>query len=219
MDYQLLEFLLSFVSKNKTEKFSEIIADRTNHITLILEDIYNPQNASAVVRTADCFGIQNVHVIEKKYEFYVSKQVMSGSEKWVNISKHNNILTAISDLKSNGYKILATTPSPTGIPISKVNITQKTALLFGNEREGVSEEAFEQADERVYIPMFGFTESFNLSVSAAIILNHLVTKLRENSNINWQLSETERFDTYMFWLKSTLSGYDQLVDRFYSKTS
>jgi tRNA (guanosine-2'-O-)-methyltransferase len=201
----VVDHLLKFVTDRRRAVMERVLGQRTRHITLVLEDIYQSQNASAAVRTCECLGIQDLHVIEKQSSYSINKKVLKGSNKWMSIVKYkeknrDNTLQCYQQLRAAGYKILVTDPSPDGIPITEVPIDQKIALVMGNELEGISEVALKNADQKVNIPMFGFTESFNISVSAAVCLHTLVSKLR-NSSIQWQLEKPEVDQLRLEWLR------------------
>jgi len=218
---QLVNFLSQFITPARKELFDKIVKDRTKYITLLLENIYQPHNASAVLRTADCFGLQDIHIVENDNEYEVNPDVALGSSKWVNLhrynEKNNNTLDAILALKKQGYRIVATTPHTNDVDLEEFDISKgKFALLFGSELPGLSKIALDNADEFVKIPMYGFTESFNISVSAAITFHHLVWKLH-NSDIKWQLNEQEIQEIKLNWLRQTIKKVDLLEKEFYSK--
>ena len=217
---KLLEFLNSYVSENKKELFNQIIKYRTRHITVVLEDIFQPHNASAVLRSCDCFGIQDVHIIENKNIYEVNPDVALGSSKWLNLIKYNsednNTLQAYDALRKKGYKIVATTPHKNDTLLDELDITGKTALVFGTELNGLSDIAIENADDYVKIPMYGFTESFNISVSAAIILHHLTEKLR-NSSVNWKLTDEEMLDIKLNWARRVVKKSESLEKEFFRR--
>ncbi|MBW6483011.1 MAG: RNA methyltransferase [Vicingaceae bacterium] len=214
---KLLEHLLTFISENKRELFFKIIEERTQHCTVILEDIFQPQNASAVLRSCDVFGIQNVHVIENRNTYNVNPKVVQGASKWLNINKYNelenNTLFCINALKNKGYKIYATSPHATTYLIQDIPIDTKFALLFGTEKEGLSEIALSNADELVKIPMVGFTESLNISVSAAICLYEVTKRLHE-STIDWQLNEKEKVNQLIQWTKKVIKRGEAIERAF-----
>lgn len=217
---QLIEYLKPFVTEARLDLFDEVIRNRTRFITIALENIYQSQNASAVLRTSDCFGIQDIHVIENTNTYKINPDVALGSSKWLNITKYNksenNTLEAINSLKKQGYRIVATTPHKDDIDLDNFSLEKgKVALFFGTELNGLSDIAIQNADEYLKIPMFGFTESFNISVSAAIILHHLTLKLR-SSNIKWQLPEKDREELKLHWLKQTIKKSDLLIEKFLS---
>ncbi len=206
---KLLENLSEFVTEHKLELFEKNINYRTKYITVVLEDIFQSHNASAVLRTSDCFGIQDVHIIENKNKYIINPQVALGSSKWLNLIKYNkkenNSLDTVRALKNQGYRIVATTPAPNiGVDLENFDLKKgKIALFFGTELEGLSAKILNNADEFLKIHLYGFTESFNISVSAAIILHYLTLKLR-NSDINWKLTDEEMIDVKIEWLKSSI---------------
>lgn len=185
----------------------EVIRWRTRHITLVLEDLYQPHNASAVLRSCDCFGIQDVHIIENRNKYTINPDVALGASKWLNLIKYNhdenNTREALCSLKEKGYRIVATTPHTNDVDIQELPVEKPLALVFGTELEGISEAVREMADEYVRIPMFGFTESFNISVSAAICLSHLVGKLHI-SKVNWALSDAEQDAVLLEWYRNSI---------------
>lgn len=218
---ELISFLEDFVTEKRANLFDQVIQNRTRYITLALEDIYQSQNASAVLRTADCFGIQDVHIIENKNEYQINPDVALGASQWLNMYKYNqvenNTLQAIQKLKQNGYRIVATTPHKNDVDLPNFDLTKgKVALFFGTELHGLSDLMTENADEYLKIPMYGFTESFNISVSAAIILHHLKEKLL-HSNIDWKLSKEETEKIKLDWLKQTIKSSEMLIQKFLSK--
>jgi len=215
---ELYNYLSKFITENRKQKIEEISQFRTNYMTFVMENIYQPQNASAVLRTCDCLGIQNVHVIENSNEYNVNPQITLGSNKWLTIAKYNdkenNTLDAINALKTEGYRIVATTPHTNDIELDNFDIAKgKFAMVIGTEKEGITETVLDNADEYVRIPMYGFTESYNLSVSAAIIAHTLMEKLR-SSNIKWQMSENELTDIKLEWVKRSLKSYEKLEEKF-----
>lgn len=214
----LLKQLTNMVSEHKQNLFKQVIAQRTRHLCVVLEDIYQSQNASAVLRSADCFGVQDVHIIEKRNEYTINPDVALGSSKWLSLYKYNthenNTLAAYKRLKEKGYTIVATTPHTNDINIQDWDMSKKTALVFGTELQGLSEEAITHADAHVKIPMYGFTESFNISVSAALSMYILTQKMRASNNIAWQLQESDRIEILLDWAKSTVRSSEKICQRF-----
>jgi tRNA (guanosine-2'-O-)-methyltransferase len=207
---ELINYLKKFCSENRQQLITKNLSNRTRHLTTVLENIYQPQNASAVVRSCECFGVQDLHIIENDNSFRTSRGVVLGSAKWVNIHRHkkaeHNTEACLNTLKNQDYKLVATTLQPGSKPIDEIDLTQKTALLFGAEEKGLSEIAHNMADEMAYIPMVGFTQSLNISVSAAICLYTLTKQLRTN-DINWPLTDDEKLELEIEWLiKSTQNG-------------
>jgi tRNA (guanosine-2'-O-)-methyltransferase len=220
MNKELLEYLSDVVNPARLALYNKIIENRTNYITVVLEDIFQAQNASAVLRTCDCTGIQNIHVIENRNKFQDDSEVSMGSSKWVTIHKYkgneNNSLEAIRSLKRKGYRIVATSPHSNDVELPDFDIIKgKMALVFGSELPGISETIENEADEFLKIPMFGFTESFNISVSAAIILYYLTDKLRSSNSIKWQLTEEEKVEIKLHWIKNTVKKSALIEQRFW----
>jgi tRNA (guanosine-2'-O-)-methyltransferase len=214
----LSEYLSRFISDHKKEFVEKVLDQRTRHITMVLEDIYQSQNASAVIRTCECMGIQDVYIIENDSTYTVNRRVLKGSYKWVDLIRHkgklrNNTEACYEQLRAKGYAIAATDPSPEGVSIHEVSVKDKIAIVMGNELHGTSSYALDHADMKVRIPMYGFTESLNISVSAAICLNTLVPKLR-NDEAPWQLSEAEKDEIRLRWLKKMVRNAEILEKEF-----
>ncbi len=224
MDYkrkkELIEYLYEFSTEKRQNTFNQVIKNRTRHITVVLEDIYQPHNASAVLRTCDLFGVQDVHIIENKNKYKVNPNVALGSSKWLNLNFHNkndnNTLPTFDYLREKGYKIVATSPHKDGYDLGDLPLNDKIALVFGTELQGLSDTALENADMYVKIPMYGFTESFNISVSASIILHHLIEKMRKEIK-DWGLSENEKTDILLKWIKNTVKMSKELEEHFMEK--
>jgi tRNA (guanosine-2'-O-)-methyltransferase len=214
---ELLNHLLTFTTGHKNNLFDKIIQFRTRYITVVLEDLFQSHNASAVLRTCDCFGIQDVHIIEKSNKFEINQDIALGSAKWLSLhhyDENNNTREALRDLKNRGYRIVATTPHKNDCNLSELKLDSKMALVFGTELNGLSDEAIKSADEFVKIPMYGFTESFNISVSAAIILHYLTEKLRA-SNLHWKLIEEEMISVKLEWVRNVVKSSDLIENRLF----
>ncbi len=217
IDIELLKHLESFITENRKATFEKVLSKRTKHFTVVLEDIYQKHNTSAVVRSCDVFGIQDLYIIENKYNSYVSNQVAKGAQKWIDFHEFNtkeyNTKDCIDTLRAKNYQIIATTPHNDSCMLEDFDISKKSAFVFGVEKEGVSEYIMKEADGYLKIPMVGFTESLNISVAAAIILNNLTTRL-QNSNVNWRLTEEEKNKKRLDWCKKTINNVDQIIERF-----
>jgi len=219
MKEKLIGYLSDFVTQRRLELFDKVLGKRTRYITVVLEDIFQSHNASAVLRSCDCFGIQNIHVIENLNKFQVSPDVALGANKWLTIYKYsrykNNTKDCINTLKEQGYRIVATSPHKNNSLMNDFDLAKgKTALLFGSELHGLSKSALELADEFVMIPMSGFTESLNISVSAALLINYFTSLLRNDPSINWQLSTEEKSDIKLQWLKNSIKKSDAIERLF-----
>lgn len=208
MKEKLLHHLETFITERRSNLIDQVLNNRTRYLTVVLEDIYQTHNASAVLRTCDCFGIQDVYIIENRNKYRLNPDVTLGSDKWLDLFRYrkydNNSLEAINHLKNKGYRIVATMPRSDSRSIDEFDIGRgKAAIFFGTELTGLSDNIIQNADERIFIPMFGFTESFNLSVSAAIILYNLTNRLRRTS-IEWHLTFQEKTEQKIKWIKKGL---------------
>lgn len=216
IDKNLLTYLESLLTPKRKERFLEVLGLRTNFLTVVAEDVFQMHNASAIVRSCDVFGIQQLHLIVDRFGNRIDKNIAVGAQQWVDINSYKNAAECIGYLRDQGCRIVATTPSPEAIDLNAYNLNQKTAIFFGTEKEGLSHEVLEAADDTLQIPMVGFSESLNVSVSVAIILQVLTAKLRE-SEISWQLNEKEILAKRLDWAKKTIKNSDQIIERYYSE--
>lgn len=215
---ELIGHFLKCITNERKALFEELIQKRTKYLTVVLENIYQPLNASAVLRSCDCFGIQDVHVIENYNEFKPDREVAMGASNWLTVNRYdmneNNTLDCIQSLKNKGYRIVATSPHNSQTDLINFDLSKgKTALFFGTELEGLSDVVLENADEHLHIPMYGFTESFNLSVSAAICLYEMRMKM-EKENIKWQLTEDEKNQVLLNWLRYSIDRSEIVEEDF-----
>lgn len=211
----------NIITENKRIIFDEIASQRTRYITVVMEDVYQDHNASAVLRSCECFGVQDLHVIEKRNEYKIQRVISRGASRWVDVFHHSDgeqtTTNCFNQLKEKGYKIVATSPHEKAKTIYDLSIDRPIAFVFGTEGKGISEEAIQQADELVSIPMVGFTESFNVSVSAAILLSTIRHRL-ETSTFDWRLSEEEQITLKIRWSREILNGGDHLYEQFLRET-
>lgn len=214
MDLALFEHLSSYLTDRRKVLFQKILADRTRHFTVATEDVYQLHNTSAVMRTCDVFGIQDLHVVEELFGKRVDKEIAMGAQKWVSLNRYNSIDDCITKLKNSGYQIIATTPHNDSTLLHEFDVTKKSAFFFGKESEGLSDKVMDAADGFLKIPMYGFTESLNISVSAAIILQSVVSKLKQ-SEVKWQLSDKDKLEIEMEWMLKTIKSSDAIAERFY----
>ena len=214
----LIDHFLKCITDERKALFKKLIQKRTKYLTVVLENIYQPLNASAVLRSCDCFGIQDVHVIENYNEFKPDRVVAMGASNWLTVNRYdkneNNTLDCIQSLKNKGYRIVATSPHNSQTNLINFDLSKgKTALFFGTELEGLSDVVLENADEHLHIPMYGFTESFNLSVSAAICLYEMRMKM-EKENIKWYMTEDEKNQVLLNWLRYSIDRSEILEEDF-----
>lgn len=216
IDLDYLAFLENILTDNRKERFQQVLSKRTNHFTIAMEDIFQLHNTSAVMRSCEVFGIQQLNVIEERYTKSIDKEIAMGAQKWVDVNRFDSISGCISSMKSKGYQIIATTPHENDCDLDDFDISKPSALFFGTERDGLSEEVLQNADGFLKIPMAGFTESLNISVSAAIIIQNLMSRLYK-SDIKWQLSEEEILEKRLQWAKNTIKDIKRIEERYYSE--
>jgi tRNA (guanosine-2'-O-)-methyltransferase len=213
MNTALLEHLESYLTPSRREKFKRVLAQRTMHFTVATEDVYQLHNTSAVIRSCDVFGIQEVSIVEEQNTKRIDREIAMGAQKWVDLNRYNSVKSCITDLKAKGYQIVATTPHANDCDLEDFDVSKKSCFFFGRETEGLSQEVLNAADVFLKIPMVGFTESLNISVSAAIILQHVTSKLKQ-TDINWQLTAPQLFDKRLDWCKKTIKSFEAIVERF-----
>jgi tRNA (guanosine-2'-O-)-methyltransferase len=217
---QLLNYFSEYLTDRRKQLFENVIKYRTRHITVVLEDIYQPHNASAALRSCDLTGVQDVHIIENKNSYEINPDVAMGSFKWLNLYQYNetefNTLTAFKKLKKQGYRIIATTPHKNDQTLNDISLEGKIALVYGTELTGLSDVAIANADEFLRIPMYGFTESYNISVSVALTLYTLTERLRQ-SDIAWGLSEEEKEDILLEWSRRSIKRSEVYEREFFNR--
>jgi tRNA (guanosine-2'-O-)-methyltransferase len=209
----LLNYLEGFISEERKKRFVDVLSNRTKFLTVAIEDVYQLHNTSAVIRSCDAFGVQDAHVVESRFGKRLDKNIAMGAEQWVDVYRYKTTNDCITSLKDNGYQIIATTPHNDSNFIQDFKIDSKTALFFGTEKEGLSDGVLEQADGFLKIPMVGFSESLNISVSAAIIIQQLSNKLKK-SNLVWQLSDVEILEKRLDWTKKSIKDIEGIIGRY-----
>lgn len=205
-----LERFYEHISDNKRNLFEAIILNRTKYATVVLENIFQPHNAAAVLRSCDCFGVQDVHIIENDWKYTPNKEIDMGSSKWLDLYRYNketnNTISTINLLKQKGYKVIATSPHNSDQVIDQLPLDKPVALMFGTEATGLSDLALEHADDFVKLPMYGFTESYNISVSVALALFSVTERMRKNPEISWQLKHDEQTEIKLKWCKKVVKA-------------
>lgn len=210
----LLTYLEGFLTESRKEGFLRVLKNRTKHFTIAMEDVYQLHNTSAVMRSCEVFGIQELNVIEQKFGKRIDTEIAMGAQKWVDVNRFNTVQSCIDEMRAKGYQIIATTPHNDSCMLHEFDISKPSVLFFGTEKNGLSEEVIQQADGFIKIPMVGYTESLNISVSAAIIIQDVTNRLRQ-SNINWQLSEEEILEKRLDWTRKSIKDIDFIEKRFY----
>lgn len=213
-----LEYLRNFVTDEKNALFDRLIRERTDYVTLVLEDLYQSHNQSAVMRTADCMGIQHVHIIENRNKYDTSSTVSQGAREWLTLHRYrgeeNNTPAAVRQLRAEGYRIIATTPHTDDVLIDDLDLEKgKMAFFFGTELTGLSSDVLEQADEFVKVPMYGFTESLNVSVCAALLMYSVMQRLRRGT-IDWRMDAEQQVRVALQWYRHSIKASDEILERF-----
>lgn len=211
---ELLTYLEGFLTENRKEGFLRVLKNRTKHFTIAMEDVYQLHNTSAVMRSCEVFGVQELNVIEQKFGKRIDSEIAMGAQKWVDVNRFNNVQSCIDAKRAQGYQIIATTPHNDSCMLHEFDISKPSAIFFGTEKNGLSEEVIEQADGFIKIPMVGYTESLNISVSAAIIIQDITTRLRQ-SNINWQLTEEEVLEKRLDWTRKSIKDIEFIERKFH----
>jgi len=218
----LLDYLRHYMTEERSIRFKEVLEYRTRHFTIAVEDVYKERNASAIIRSSDCFGIQDVYIIENHNEYQLSEGISKGADKWVNVNIYdrypNNTEKCISDLKEKGYQIIATTPHHIGSQLEDFDISKRSAFFLGGEKEGLTKEVIEKADGNIKIPMYGFTESYNISVAGALLL-YILTKKLHDSEIDWGLKDQEKLELQLDWTIKTIASSENLVQKYLERRS
>lgn len=214
----LLQYLEPYLTPERNARLEAVLSKRTQHLTTVVEDTYQERNASAVVRSCDCFGIQDLHIIENEYEYKVSTRMARGALKWINTYIYdgpgNNVTRCLDTLRSLGYKLVVTSPHQQAYTPQTLPLEEKVAVYFGLEREGVREEVMNRADYILHIPMVGFTESLNVSVAAALTMNRLGERMRASDSINWQLAPATRQTLKLWWTIRSIPNGMAITEHF-----
>ncbi|EJF34989.1 RNA methyltransferase, TrmH family [Capnocytophaga sp. oral taxon 335 str. F0486] len=218
MNQELLTYLEHFITEERKERFLQVISARTNHFTVAMEDVFQMHNTSAVVRTCEVFGVQQAHSIEGRFGKRLDAKIAMGAQKWVDVFRYNDTQSCIEALRAQGYQIVATTPHKDAYFLNDFDISKKSVFFFGTEKEGLSEQVLSQADTYLKIPMVGFTESLNISVAVAIVLQQLTDKLRR-SQVAWQLTDEERLSTLINWTKKSIRNVKDVLKRYEELTA
>ena len=189
---QLINILGPYLTPARIERLRGVVGRRTSTVITVIEGLINLGNVSAVMRSAEALGFHQFHVIEGGTRFKNSPRTSQGAEKWLDVSRWPDAATCIPQLQARGYSVVATHLDDTAVPIGEIDFTKPTALVFGNEQEGISEELARLADQRCIIPMVGFVQSFNISVAAAVALYHAYHDRMSRQGFHGDLDDTEK---------------------------
>lgn len=166
------------ISEARRARMQRVAAERTHYLRLVLQDVHDPHNVGACLRSAEAFGIQNVDLINVYQKFGKPSSVARGARYWLDMHRFNSIEVYCETLKSRGYRLAAAYPSESGVSLSELPIDQPLAIVFGNEHAGLDPRWLPSIDYRFSIPMYGMVESFNISVSVALSLFNIQQRCR-----------------------------------------
>jgi tRNA (guanosine-2'-O-)-methyltransferase len=211
------DYLLTFLSDEKIAKLRAVLSCRTHHLTFVLEDFFQEHNISAVIRSAEIFGLQELHVVEKKNQYAIRTGIDRGASQWLDIYRYTNSGACIRHLKEQGYRVIATVAHDGAQSLETMPIDTKMAFLMGTEYAGLSAEALELADTYVTLPMYGFTQSFNVSVCAALCMQSIVSRLH-HSSVAWQLPAQQKELLFQRWVYQSVKHAKHHKEHFFSNS-
>ena len=206
----LLPDLMARLTPARRRRLTAALDGRTRRVCVALEGLRQEHNFSAVMRSCDAFGVQDVHLLDADDQFAINREVALGAQKWLTIRRHESAAACLASLRSRGYRIVATSPHEPATPLPELDVSQPIALLLGNELHGLPPERLEQADERVAIPMAGLVESFNVSVAAAICLYDITRRVRLTAG--WPLPEGDREILLGEWVRASIRNVEAIEE-------
>ena len=210
-----IDYLSSFLLESRIDTLTRALDMRTDYITVMTENMFHAQNASAIVRHCEAFGVQNIHTVEELCPFLPTLNIALGTDKWIDINRHATTADAVKSLRTRGYRIIATTPHHKSCTPETFDVKKgKFALVFGTEKTGVSDEILAQADEFLQIPMCGMVDSLNVSASAAILIYMLSQRMRVECD-DWHLSEEKYARTLYDWYRFAVRDSEALLELKY----
>ena len=208
------EYMKGFLTEERIEVLRRTLNERTRYMTILTENTFHPQNASALVRHCEAFGLQDLHTVETRCKFNPNVNIVRGTDKWVDITRHDSTEEAIKTLKGAGYRLVATTPHRESCTPETFDVEKGPfCLVFGTEHAGVSDEIIEAADEYLRIPMCGMVESLNVSASAAILIYMLSQRMRLSPSIDWRLTEDDASEMMFRWVMSSVKDAERILER------
>ena len=208
-----IDYLATFMTEERFSLFEQTLSRRTTYLTILTENTFHPHNAAALIRHCEAFGVQRMHTIETRCQFDPSQNISRGSDRWLNLVRHSSTSEALSALKAEGYRLVATTPHRESCTPETFDVKKgKFALIFGTEHAGISDEAMAAADEYLRIPMCGMVESLNVSASAAILIYQLAQRVRAQVE-GWQLSEEEQTRLLYDWTRLSVKDAGRILER------
>ncbi|MEW4488823.1 RNA methyltransferase [Thalassoglobus sp. JC818] len=211
------EFLNEFLTPHRRQRIAEVLDQRIASIALMLFDVYQSHNASAVLRSCDAFGIQDVFVVEQEKEFSPNRDIARGSDRWLTIQRDSGpgaLDRSLECLDQKGFQVVAMVPESAGSQtVASLPVEENLVLAFGTEKTGLPDEVIEGAAYRAHLPMYGFVESYNVSVAAALAMQELTAKVRSSSP-GWGISPERRRQLMLSWTKKSIPNVTAIERRF-----
>lgn len=208
-----IEALAQFMTPERFETLCRTVRMRTRYMTVLAENMFHGQNAAALVRHCEAFGVQRMHTVETLCRFEPSAAVVRGTDRWVDVRRHRSTAAALAALKDAGYRIVATTPHREDVTPETFDVGRSPfALVFGTEHAGISDEVVAAADEFLRIPMCGMVESLNVSASAAILIYQLSERMRRTVP-DWRLSPAEQTEVLYDWMCQSVQDAPRILNR------
>ncbi len=210
---KIFQHLQQFLTDERLEKINHFAPESSDFVLPVIEDVFQFRNAAAIVRSVEACGFHKIIAMESEHEFNANLRVTKGAETWVEVEKLPHNLDSLREIKNRGYKILAVSPENNATMLSDYDLKEPLALVFGTEAAGVSEEILDFADETLAIPMYGFTQSFNVSVAAAICVYELRQKLLR-SNLDYKLSAEKLWEMKVRWAMNSIKSGEQILAKY-----
>ena len=210
---KIFEYLKQFLTEERLSKIEFYAQESSDFVLPVMEDIFQFRNAAAIVRSVEACGFHKIVAMESENEFNPNLRVTKGAETWVEVEKMPHQIASLEKIKERGYKILAISPEKNAIMLPDYDLKEPVALVFGTEKEGVTEEILDFADETLAIPMYGFTKSFNVSVAAAICFYDLKQKLVK-SDFDYKLSDEKLWELKVRWAKNSIKSGEEILQKF-----
>lgn len=210
---KIFQHLQQFLTDERLEKINHFAPESSDFVLPVIEDVFQFRNAAAIVRSVEACGFHKIIAMESEHEFNPNLRVTKGAETWVEVEKLPHNMDSLREIKNRGYKILAVSPENNATMLSDYDLKEPVALVFGTEAAGVSEEILDFADETLAIPMYGFTQSFNVSVAAAICVYELKQKLLR-SNLDYKLSEEKLWEMKVRWAMNSIKSGEQILAKY-----
>jgi tRNA (guanosine-2'-O-)-methyltransferase len=204
--------LAPMLTPERIARIDRVLANRLASLTVAVEDTYDPHNAAATIRTSEAFGLHELHVLEPELRFSAAKGVTRGAHKWIDLHRWPNAEAAVAALHARGFRVFATAPDATA-SIADVDVSSPLAVMFGNEHSGLSPEAIATCDGALTVPMFGFTESFNLSVTVALVASTLAARRRAYIGAPGDLPDELRARLRARWFALRIRGVVGVLER------